>query len=612
MSSSGNSADETGTPASELTRFTSVTSMNSSKSVQFKDPANEASSVANSDVGNDEPPETGSKETLQDDAPHTGDGVDPFMGDDAMIDDSEDPEMLRVEVKDDLMGYDSFRPSLTERKKKAPQRVLQIAQYVKLIEDRMSDMEKKLEELTAEKAKDPKSDPLYDSALPPLPDLQPEALVTAPRKLNWEDFRKAGKEKPTHVLDILTEKLQIGLKRHKQSLQNSHMDMDLVQDKPGSGHVERIRINSNRILHVIEVVAGSDLRPTADACVMIRPFKVLLAFEHQFQDHLKTLDEQIKSDEESVENPTQEGALPASEELTNGKAFAQEPNPDSAPPALHDRADSYTSQSKLFGGLPGVDPLPEPKEDPVAVRKETAEHLRCLLKFLNTDLKDELEILRKLRSANATSVAFKDLWHLFYPGCLIFDNGLAQQAYRIRSVKGGRPRLCDSAADPYQLPGDPFPPATTNRNLNLTEEELINPFTIECFSFDFDGEQFGPVQYDKVIDRYDGVQLIIKLPVFPIEYLPDFNKKGGNMLDKLLKRGKDFAELADGTNSAHREYNGLSFGDIREQVHTPFSLRVNRLTYDYRKDREPSNRRLWAVLSEAPERHSHAGSHGTN
>jgi hypothetical protein len=446
------------------------------------------------------------------------------------------------------------------------------------MEDRMVAMEKKLEELSEQKTTVPTDDPLYDTQLPPLPEDGPESLVTTARKLSWEEFRKAGTEKPTHVLDVLTEKPQTGQKRHKQAVQNSHMDLDLVQGKPTSGPIERIRINSSRIRHVIEIVAGSDLRPQIDACVIIRPFKVLLAFEQQYQNHLTTLEEQIKSEEESVKEPLQERILPSSEGLTNGKTSPQEPDPMVAPPTFQE---TYDSHSGLFGETPelgSASKLLEPKDDPVAVRKEIAQHLRCLLNFLNTDLKDDLETHRRLRSGTAKSVAFKDLWHLFYPGCLIFDNGLAQQAYRIRSVKGGRPRLCNSAPDtyadryddPYALPRDQLLPTTTARNLNLTEEELINPFTIECFSFDFDGEQFGPVQYDRVIERYDGVLPILKLPVFPIEYLPDFNKNNGNILDRLLKRGKDFAELADGMNTAHREYNGLSFGDIREQVDTLF------------------------------------------
>jgi hypothetical protein len=579
MSSSGNSADEAGAPGSELTRFTSVTSINSSKSIQLENPTHKASSMTDSVVVNDESSEPGPRGTLKDDTAISSEGFDPNMEDKAIVDDNEDTEMLRIEVKDDIMDYDSLRPSLAERKKKAPQRVLQIAQYVKLMEDRMVEMEKKLEELSEQKTAVPTNDPLSDTQLPPLPEDGPESLVTSARKLNWEEFRKAGTENPTHVLDVLTEKPQTGQKRHKQAVQNSHMDLDLVQDKPTSGPIERIRINSSRILHVIEVVAGSDLRPQIDACVMIRPFKVLLAFEQQYQNHLTTLEEQIKSEEGNVKEPVQEGTLPSSEELTNSKTSPQEPDPMIAPPTFHDWTDTYASHSGLLGEVPelgSASKLLELKVDTVAVKKETAEHLRCLLNFLNTDLKDDLETYRKLRSGTAKSVAFKDLWHLFYPGCLIFDNGLAQQAYRIRSVKGGRPRLCNSApdtfadryADPYALPRGPLLPTTTarNLNLNLTEEELINPFTIECFSFDFDGEQFGPVQYDKVIERYDGVLPILKLPVFPIEYLPDFNKNDGNMLDKLLKRGKDFAELADGMNTAHREYNGLSFGDIREQV----------------------------------------------
>jgi hypothetical protein len=553
--------------------------MNSSKSVQFEDSTNKASSVTNSAMVNDESSKPRPKETPRDDTVISDEDFGPNMEDEAIMDDNEDPETLRLEVKDDMMDYE-LKPSLAERKKKAPQRVLQIAQYVKLMEDRMVEIEKKLEELSEQKNTVPTNDSIYDTQLSPLPEDGPESLVTTVRKLNWEEFRKAATEKPTHVLDVLTEKPQTGQKRHKQAAQNSHIDLDPVQDKSASGPVERIRINSSRILHVIEIIAGSDLRPQIDACVMIRPFKVLLAFEQQYQNHLMALEEQIKKGEESVKESVQESTLPSSKGLTNGKTSPQEPDPTVVPPTFHDWTDTYASHSRLLGELPelgSASKLLEPEEDPVAVRKETAEHLRCLLNFLNTDLKDDLETHRKLRSGTAKSVAFKDLWHLFYPGCLIFDNGLAQQAYRIRSVKGGRPRLCNSApdryadgyVDPYPLPRDPLLPITA-RNLNLTEEELINPFTIECFSFDFDGEQFGPVQYDRVIERYDGVLPILKLPVFPIEYLPDFNKNDGNMLNKLLKRGKDFAELADGVNTAHREYNGLSFGDIREQVGTLF------------------------------------------
>lgn len=87
----------------------------------------------------------------------------------------------------------------------------------------------------------------------------------------------------------------------------------------------------------------------------------------------------------------------------------------------------------------------------------------------------------------------------------------------------------------------------------------MSPFNIHCVKFNFDGENFGPVQDTIKIFEYEDDRLISKLDVYPIVYA----EREADVSKTLLDRGRRFAVYRD---FQHKRYEGLSLDDPQEEV----------------------------------------------
>src|SRR5204863_3322524 len=121
----------------------------------------------------------------------------------------------------------------------------------------------------------------------------------------------------------------------------------------------------------------------ADRCVMLRPFKIL-AFEQQLRDYLKILERKLLSDNE-------------------------------------ENLDKTSFRSEVTNALDISDDGDHARE---IVAKDTVDHLRCFIDFIDHELREDLEIHRGLRDGTAKMVAFKDLWHLYGPGDIVIEDGV--------------------------------------------------------------------------------------------------------------------------------------------------------------------------------------------
>lgn len=96
----------------------------------------------------------------------------------------------------------------------------------------------------------------------------------------------------------------------------------------------------------------------------------------------------------------------------------------------------------------------------------------------------------------------------------------------------------------------------------IEREESNGAFFIECYRYDFNGTQYGPVHKLFEIRRYEGLRDIISLQVYPLWFDPDYRKEKA----RLVQRGDKFMELTRAKETAHKSYRGLSLDDYAEEV----------------------------------------------
>ena len=161
---------------------------------------------------------------------------------------------------------------------------------------------------------------------------------------------------------------------------------------------------------------------------------------------------------------------------------------------------------------------------------------RVLLRLLDVDLKPLFDFRARLNRSSITSIAFSDLSHLFRPGMTVIYNSKTQpQALSVVATCGGREKL-----------------AVDDEDEEDGSYSAYNPFVVDCFYCDFDGECFGCVPKSFTITKYQGTKTIDTLPVFPEAFI-DSNS---DPRSKLLSRGRGFVELCNGTPVHHRQYTG--------------------------------------------------------
>lgn len=143
-------------------------------------------------------------------------------------------------------------------------------------------------------------------------------------------------------------------------------------------------------------------------------------------------------------------------------------------------------------------------------------------------------------------------------GDTLFDPKRAQ-AFRLLCVHNGREIL---QRDPNEL--------KTGADLLLTRGPR-NPFVIDYFGIDFDGEVLGPISSQYLIEPFDGEKKIAELSLFPMEYAKKPAGASANRIttsltlnpslslrDALVERGSRFRKLANAKHMAHCEYRGMT------------------------------------------------------
>lgn len=176
------------------------------------------------------------------------------------------------------------------------------------------------------------------------------------------------------------------------------------------------------------------------------------------------------------------------------------------------------------------------------------DELRCLVTFMDTDLKDLFSVQRDIDDGTRNLIAFDHLWQLYKPGHFVVSGRGQKRAYVVLHVTGGRTLQRYS-----QVAMDKDNPIDTWR---LREEaeycakySRISPFVIDGFYLDFDGTNFGPLPRKFTLQEFEGEVKITSLEVFPIK----FDEDPKQTEKSLTKRGKKIVKLA---GVAHKYYSG--------------------------------------------------------
>ncbi|CAG8961514.1 hypothetical protein HYFRA_00013865 [Hymenoscyphus fraxineus] len=194
--------------------------------------------------------------------------------------------------------------------------------------------------------------------------------------------------------------------------------------------------------------------------------------------------------------------------------------------------------------------------------KVLVEEWKAVIELLDNDLAKPIAAFTGQRGGELKEICFDDLAYLFEPRQLVKTSGDNPRMMRVFAVTGGRRLLKDPPKTDVDGVQSAAEKAVAVFGNLFQAAEKYSPFVVDCFHFDFDGNQFGSVQDSFSVKRFDGLKKISSLPIYPANMDPDET----GLKEGLTARGQKFVSLCSLGNGVHREYDGLSLDDPPEQV----------------------------------------------
>ena len=471
---------------------------------------------------------------------------------------------------------------LQERIKKGAKLAVQQMEYVRLMEDRMKDMEKRLR-LIENRGVEPEPPATNQPAdfvmgikrmtfaehLPVHPNIGNQDLLILPPVQHMRRHEFPG-QLPYHLIDVVVSgtnqpeqlgKDQItkpaGAPLDPPAPDPTVPDQNLaVHDLP-SVQPERIRINSTLLLEALTKITKTSFafslirnKAVLQDQVILRPFKLFVTFEQEIRDEIDRLEkihmhEGGESTPEAPETTKTESQNPSSPPTTKENVLVGVPNSsrEHSGGPTNEKSQNATLHSSV-GGL-----------QVQLESRRCLEELLVVRELLDKDLKPTFDLRKQIKDGSLRTIAFQDLWHLFPIGSEIVSNSLngQSQTYRILNVSGGKPFLCSR----YDAQMDPKA---------MSIESEVPKFEILSYFYGFDGKELGACQQLHTIKSYDGNKTITSLPCFPIIYSK--HSRRVDLRDFFIGKGKRFLELTRQAEVVHKRYNGLTLAmdELREEV----------------------------------------------
>lgn len=177
--------------------------------------------------------------------------------------------------------------------------------------------------------------------------------------------------------------------------------------------------------------------------------------------------------------------------------------------------------------------------------------LLCLREYVQYMERKILPAYREFENKDASSnstVRFSDLWHLFRTGELVFrqvDRGLADN----KDLRSGK-RIWKTY---FTVPVfEATEAATRDRGFkDAMSQKGPSTFTLGCYYVEYNGEGFCIVKTKFEINTFPGKIPVSSLPVFPLRFCPDWQRR----LENCTRRGD---ALIKAIEEKHCFYNGWS------------------------------------------------------
>ncbi|KAF4309389.1 hypothetical protein GTA08_BOTSDO03283 [Botryosphaeria dothidea] len=293
---------------------------------------------------------------------------------------------------------------------------------------------------------------------------------------------------------------------------------------------QRVQINSRPLLDELEFITGTTMARVP--CVMIPPFKVFVSLRDKIKQEMEAKKKALSQESHSDAEPT---------EVT---------------PVTLDQHNAAAEKER---------------------QKTAASHMECLLNFIDTELKDTLELRKEIENGTLQKIAFDELWHLFRPGDVVFSairtskeyKELSyQRAFRVHAVSGGRPNISGKAQlsngqSAHSQSGNAESEAQNTRDLiEKPAQSAWALLRLGLHYIDYDGLNVGPQGVDEFsanIRKYEGKKDILDLEFYPAKFHP----KRIEIYEKLVERG---ARVKNLLTPSHKMYDALST-DVNDPEH---------------------------------------------
>ena len=391
-------------------------------------------------------------------------------------------------------------------------------------------------------------------------------LSTEIQWMSWLEYLEDA-SKATNVLEVLTEKPHTNSRRKPSIPQPTPENPQRQNVRPSSTpstskNVERIRIRSPHIINALQTITDQTFS-NSSRLIIHRPFKVLLFYKEQILDYLLELEHDFAKNTECPLGEHCEGFVT----LDESSLF---PSTSQRAQASKGRRTSFSKPTRISTGElmqaeSNLDSCKHEKSEELLAQVEAIIHLRILTKFMGEDMKEIFAKHDLLRSSEAERIAFQDLWHLFQAGDLVVAESESPEKslelYQVAILPAADIFSSRRAVKQIQTKTE----GTHQFVESVYQEEkdsAMSVFNVDVFYFDFDGQNFGPVERRIPLVSFEGEKNILELPLYPLRFREDAYR----IKDTMLERGKKFRELSIPNQYPHREYNGLSVGEPQEQV----------------------------------------------
>ncbi|KAF2129150.1 hypothetical protein P153DRAFT_367415 [Dothidotthia symphoricarpi CBS 119687] len=328
----------------------------------------------------------------------------------------------------------------------------------------------------------------------------------------------------------------------------------IPEDLPGQLPLpERVKIHSESLndLFMRIITAHSTWRTAADgSIVFLRPYREFIYYENELRGALANLEKHVESakisDSELV-LLNKEDAHDLDPKATVGKT-------DESIQKTTSTGDDNETEEVQQGGDEDDSASVKAEEEYTQSPMTTLLHLRCLMRFIDEELKPKIEYINNNK---CRKILFHDLWYLLKPGNEVIDQK-EKQAYRIVRVEFPRHKV----EEPF-FRWNKRPSRNRDDEAEIEEDTLVR---VHCAYIDFDGKQFGPVSKKFDIAPYGGVKDIKSLPVYPLRFAKDTKLR-----ERLIKRGRMLLDISRYKSMYYSGYTLDSRDEVDSQVVVDFS-----------------------------------------